>query len=280
MDINISEWTLLSERLFSKNYISPDQKWLMKYYTRLAAEDRAVLEQEQEISRAVAELGIPTPKTGGVIELPDGSFGALFENVVAKKSLSRAASEDLSRIPEMMRRFSDIGKTIHSTHCDTAKFPAMEDLIRRNLTRAEIYTEEEIRKILDFLDTVPKTDTCLHGDFHPGNFITSPAGDYAIDLGMFSYGNPIYDWVQWYFLSHIIPAENAEQVFHMTKEKVLDCWKLSLQYSFGYETEEEIGRFEQSLEPFLGFASVIYLDIIPMAKPTLLRLKQHCSLFR
>lgn len=261
--INLDGWRLLSERVVSKNYISPDEKFFVKVYQNLSDNERDKIEEEVRLSEAVNSLGIPTPKVYGIVEIEGGEYGALFENVKNKVSLTRAVSKDYSLADEYMEKFAKLSKQFHQTSCDTSKTDSFETVLLEKLKLVKSYNEEEKQKVRDFIAKIPKTDTCLHGDFHPGNFITNGEKDYIIDLGNFTYGNPIYDWASWYQVTHILTEKRTDELFHMPIEKVRECWKLSVKYYFGYETEEEIKAFEDSLEPFMAFIGVMVIDLVP-----------------
>lgn len=261
--ISLNGWRLLSERVASKNYISPDEKLFVKFYYNLSDNERAKIEEEVRLSEAVNSLGIPTPKVYGVVEIEGGGYGALFENVKNKISLTRAVSKDFSLADEYMEKFAKLAKQFHQTSCDTSKTDSFEAILLEKLELVKSYNEEEKQKVRDCIAKIPKTNTCLHGDFHPGNFITNGEKDYVIDLGNFTYGNPIYDWAAWYEVTHILTEKRTDELFHMSIEQIQECWRLSVKHYFGYETDEEIKAFEDSLEPFLAFVGVMVIDIVP-----------------
>lgn len=261
--VNLSDWKLLSSRVASKSYISPDESKFLKFYFNLNDSERRLIEEEVEYSDMVRSLGISTPRVYGLVEIDGGGYGALFENIKDKTSLSRAISRDMSLADEYMRKFATLSRQFHSTSCDTSKARSFEAVLLEKLNLVQSYNEEEKQIVRDYIAKIPKTDTCLHGDFHPGNFITDGEKDYVIDLGNFTYGNPVYDWALWYEVSHIMSDTRTDEIFHMSKKDIEECWKLSAKYYFGYETEEEIKSLEERLEPFLAFIGVMVIDVVP-----------------
>ncbi|MDO4176958.1 MAG: aminoglycoside phosphotransferase family protein [Bacillota bacterium] len=266
MKTDISQWEVLSRRPGSSNYISPDRKWMVKTIISSHDNDLEVMQSEQRLSDAVYAMGIPTPKNDGIIELEGNEFGIVYEFIEGKESLSRAISKDKSRMVECMKKFDELGKSIHFTECDTEKFESFESRIRDRITRVEVLTEDEKKKILDFVDSVPKATTCIHGDFHPGNFITSPAGDFVIDLGNFTYGNQLYDWGHWWFMSHVLPEETQEAVFHTDRESMIEYWNLSLEYAFGAKTDEERKEKENEIRPYAMLTPILYFEEKPVER--------------
>lgn len=269
VEIDVSNWSLLSERLASKSYVSPDGEWMMKFCLASEKNDVAALEEEQEISGYVDSLGIPTPAAGGLVEVKGGGVGSLYQYIPGKKSLSRAISEDASLLVPYMRKFRELGDLIHSTPCERSRFVPIKDRMKAKLPLATMYSEREKARISDFLDAIPECGSCLHGDFHPGNFIVSPSGVHAIDLGLFSYGDAIYDWANWYFLSHYFAK--YESVFHLDKETLLKCWE---------ESSRGIGYDEEQVSILASFYALNYIGIKPTVMNTLENNKKLNAFFR
>ena len=141
--------------------------------------DWALLSERQ--SSYVYSLGISTPKAGGLVKVIGGSVGAVYQNIPGKKSLIRAISEDWDNMSSYIHRFVELGTVIRSKPCDKERFVPVEERMKNKLSVATMYTYEEKTRISDFLDAIPKCDNCLHGDYHPGNYIFSGNDVYAID---------------------------------------------------------------------------------------------------
>lgn len=266
MKTDISNWEVLSRRPGSTNYISPDRKWMVKTILSSHDNDLDIMKEEQRLSDAVREMGIPTPDNDGIVELEGGEFGIIYEFIDGKKSLSRAMSEDKGRIDACMKKFDDLRKSIHFTECDTEKFESVEEKLFDRLTRVDILSDEEKAKFTRFIQATPKKTTCLHGDFHPGNFITSPSGDYVIDLGNFSYGNPLYDWGHWWFMSIAGPDDLAEAVFHTDKATLRKYWEISLENAFDAKTDQEKKELEDKIKPYALFSMILYYEEKPVER--------------
>lgn len=67
-ELDITGWSLLSERPSTRNYTSPDRKWMLKVLRTLKEEDIETLRKEQDISSYVHSIGITTPAAGGLEE--------------------------------------------------------------------------------------------------------------------------------------------------------------------------------------------------------------------
>lgn len=269
--IDISGWSILSQRPSSSNYISPDGRWMLKSYLTMGEDEQKIQEADQAISKAVFDMGIPTPEPGGLVRLKSGGIGALYQYIEGKKSLSRAISEDRSLMEPYMKKFVRLGRIIHSTECDTQRFPSIERKLLDRMQQIEEYSDFDKECIRQFIGSVPKVTTCLHGDFHPGNFITSAKGDFAIDLGGFAYGSPVYDWSQWFFMSHYLPEGAIDGVFHMGRADVMRCWEMS---------KEGCPFDEYELSCAAGFILLLFVDFMPGARNAVSMVKQLSPLFK
>lgn len=45
--------------------------------------------------------------------------------------------------------------------------------------------------------------------------------DYMIDLGAFSYGNPLFDLSLFHIVTHLLPPGFTEHIYHITEKKFL-----------------------------------------------------------
>ncbi len=268
-EIDITGWRLLSERPATKSYTSPDGKWLVKVYLTKDDSDLEELQNEQDLSTYVASLGIPTPKAGGLVKVAGGSVAAVYQNIPGKKSLIRAIYQDWNNMPSYIHRFVEIGTVIRSKPCDKDRFVPVEERMKSKLPAAAMYTDEEKTRISDFLDAIPKSDNCLHGDYHPGNFIFSGNDLYAIDLGLFSYGNPVYDWADWYFMTHYYIKR--EELFYLSSDQLLKCWEESFRGS---------GCDEEQVSILAAFYSLNYIGIKPLAPLSLANNKKLTPFFK
>ena len=172
-------------------------------------------------------------------------------------------------MPWYIRKFVELGNIIHSKPCDKSRFVPVQERMKGKLPVVTMYTEREKVRISDFIDAIPKCDNCLHGDYHPGNFIFSGTDTYAIDLGLFSYGDPIFDWANWYFMTNYFIKR--EEAFYMSSEKLRKCWEESFQGS-GYD--------EEQVSILASFYSLNYIGIMPMAPFSLANNKKLNPFFK
>lgn len=260
--INLSDWTQFSTRSYSKSYVSKDGKWMIKADHSENSGSPDFLLHEQKFSKRAYELGVPTPKAGGVVLLDDGFYGAIYEYIPEKISFARAVSEHPERLEEYIERFAFVTKKMHQTKSDTSVFPSIESVISEGLIATPIFTEAEKDIIRGKLEEIPKDTMCLHGDMTPSNAILSPSGDYVIDLGTMAYGHPYYDVGQFLHMSRYCSDELSMQLFHFGSDILKKSWQLFAKYYFG---TEDVKAVEELVNPYskLGCLAVLKIFSTP-----------------
>lgn len=271
----IKDWELFSERHNSRNYMSKDHKWLLKTSSDKVELKLENLEEEVKLSQSAISIGIPTPFIKGIVEVDEGGLGIIYQYIDGKKSFSRAISEDESRLDELMKRFAVIGKKIHSLPCDTKKFSCIEDKLYTYIDMSKLFTDKEKDIMRDFISKVEKKTTCLHGDFQMSNVITSPSGDYIIDLGMLAYGNELYDLGFWYLFSNFnYRGIMAESFFHMPVDRLIRCFDVFLSYYYDTNDKDELEKIKDTLKPF-AMLGIFPFCINDNRDDYLLAIKEH-----
>ena len=156
---------------------------------------------ELEVARKVFELGIPSPEPGTLVT--DGErTGIRFRRIRGKRSFSRMLADEPGRTEEFAREMARICKRLHSTECPQGALPDAKQQFRDMLAQMTCLTAPEKAFLLQCVNEMPDGTTCLHGDLHIGNIITTlpkgsplsePHETYFIDLGYFAQGHPLID---------------------------------------------------------------------------------------
>lgn len=239
----------------SKSYNSEDGDSMLKVYGERVPIDFAI--REKNIARAVMLFGIPTPLVGTLYS--DGkSSGLDFERIEGKHSLSRIISNEPERLVEIATKFANMCKELHATPCDTNIFSDRKIFYRSAINGSKDITEEEKQVALAFLDDVPDSTTCLHGDMQLSNVITNDVDTLWIDLADFGYGNPMLDIGMWYILSVLNSERLMQHIFHLSKAQMQDVWDVFMEVYFGAKTTEEKAEVIKKVEPYAAL-HMIYL---------------------
>lgn len=259
--VNTKELIKVSERRNSNNYVSNDKKWLYKFPTTCLKNAIDDYKKEVEKTNIVLSLGIMTPKIGDIIEDENGNIGIEYEYIEDKISFSRAVSENPDKVDEYMKEFSKIAKAVHNTNCNNDKIRKITDIIKEDLViRKNIYNDKRIKVINNVLNTIEDTDTFLHLDFQPGNYIMAKNTNYIIDLLTICKGNSIFDIGMFYYLYHNISEAGTKKLSRCDKDLSEKMWECFIKHYYDFKSEKEIDDFNEYIKPYATLSSIA-LDV-------------------
>ena len=255
--INLNDYVQTGEGGTSLTYNRKDGKTLAKLFLASMAAENAI--REFRTSQVVYESGLPTPKPIQLIT--DGTrFGAEYELIQPKRSFTRIISQEPDQLVPLSERFAVLAKQIHQTPADTMRLPDMRELVGSAVNRFENLPDAYKERIHRFLDTVPTTPTCLHGDLHIGNIITDGSRDLWIDVGDFAYGVPEWDLCIMYYATNFISAQRADSIFHLDQPTLRAHWAAFAPVYYGTSSEEVLAAEVRKLQPFVAAKMVFLLS--------------------
>ena len=151
-----------------------------------------------------------------------------------------------------------MAKEIHAKQADTTLLCSYKQRIER-FYREKIRVPEDFKqRILKFLETVPETPRCVHGDLQIGNIITDGERDLWIDVGEFSYGTPEWDLSMLWTMCHNIKPEQADRLFHLTPEMMKAHWDIFFPAYLGTSDPQVVDEATKRLLPYYA-AKVPYM---------------------
>lgn len=234
--VNLDDYVPSGAGFTAQSYNSKDGRWMIKLYSDFVPEGIPV--RELQVAKEVAALGFKTPQAGRL--LTDGKRrGSEFRRVPGKVSFFTAVSREPYRLEEFARRFAEACRKLHSTPCNKAFFKSAVDIFKERIKLCPHFTDTEKLKMLEFVYSLPRTDTCLHGDLHMGNIITNGEEDFWIDLGDFSYGNPYFDLGMFYLTCNMSLPDMAMEQFHNDKPTLEHIWEVFAGEYFGEGADME-----------------------------------------
>ena len=247
--IDLNDYVQTGEGGTALTYNHKDGKTLAKLFMSTVAADNAA--REFRINQVVYESGLPTPKPIRLIT--DGErFGAEYELISPKRSFTRIISQEPDQLVPLSERFARLAKRIHQTPADTTRLPDMRELVREWIDRLEQFPDELKYRFHRFIDTVPSTPTCLHGDLHIGNIITDGQRDLWIDVGDFAYGVPEWDLGMMYYSTHFLSPERADGIFHLDNDTLRAHWDSFAPVYYGTDSREVLDAEVRKLHPYIA----------------------------
>ena len=247
--INLDDYIQTGEGGTALTYNHKDGKTLAKLFMSSVAADNAA--REFHINQVVYESGLPTPKPIRLIT--DGErFGAEYELISPKRSFTRIISQEPDQLVPLSERFARLARKIHETPADTKRLPDMKELVGEWIDKFENLPDAYKERFHRFLDTVPSTPTCLHGDLHIGNIITDGQRDLWIAVGDFAYGVPQWDLCMMYFSSHFLSPDRADNIFHLDNDSLKAHWNAFAPVYYGTDSKEVLETEVRKLYPFIA----------------------------
>ena len=216
-------------------------------------------------ARAVFELGIPSPEPFRLITDGERS-GAEYELIKNKRSYTRIISQEPERLEKISLKFARMAKELHAKQADTTRLHSYKQKMERFYHEKNMVPEDYKQRALQFLDTVPDTPRCLHGDLHIGNIITDGQRDLWIDLGEFAYGVPEWDLALLWTMCHNMPGDRVEHIFHITHETMMAHWDIFFPAYLGTSDPQAIHEATQRLLPYYA-AKVPYIFHMVFNRP-------------
>jgi len=233
--INLNDYVRTGEGANGASYNhKTDPGIMLKMYFR----NFEAAEKELELAQKVYAAGIPTPEPGDLVT--DGKqVGIRFRRIDGKKSYSRACGDDPEHTEEYAREFAQLCKKLHSIHVDTTQFQSVKERLYAILEANPFFTDEQKKKIHDFIAAAPDTDTAIHGDLQFSNGIfTEKDGvrtPYFIDLGDFCYGYPMFDIGMVYLCCCLNDEAWTMEQYHMSNATAARFWDAFAKEYFGPE---------------------------------------------
>ena len=213
--------------------------------------DIGKIKEEFWTSRTVFELGISTPEPYRLVT--DGKrFGGEYELIQGKRSFSRIISQESERLEELSLEFARMARTLHATKADTSRLKSYKEMVTQFYSGKTFVPDDYRKKVLEFLEKVPDTQTCLHGDLQISNAITDGKRTLWIDVGGFGYGAPEWDLALMWNLAHMPDTEKLDFLFHLPSETMKAHWNI---FFSAYLGTNDPGRIEEATRRLSMYAA-------------------------
>ena len=261
--INLDDYIQTGEGGTALTYTHKDGRSLAKLYKSGFEAERA--KAEFLTARTVFELGIPSPEPYRLIS--DGErTGAEYELIKGKRSYTRIISQEPERLEEISLKFARMARKLHEVKADTTRLRSYKQGIERFYREKNMVPEDYKQRALVFLETVPDTPRCLHGDLHIGNIITDGERDLWIDMGEFAYGAPEWDLALLWTMCHNMPDDRVQHIFHITHDMMKAHWDIFFPAYLGTSDPQAVDEATKRLLPYY-VAKVPYIFDMVFSAP-------------
>ena len=245
--IDLNDYIQSGEGGTAVSYRHRTQNTLAKLYNPGFEAERAI--SEFLTARTVYEMGIPTPEPIRLIT--DGErYGAEYAFITGKRSFTRIISEEPERLEELSLEFARLTRELHSRKADTSRLRSYKQVLQNFYKERDLVPADYKERALKFLEPLPDTPTCLHGDLQIGNIITDGTRILWIDVGEFSYGLPEWDLGVLWTVCHNMSADKARNLFHVEPETLTRHWDIFLPAYLGTSDPQALETYCRRLLPF------------------------------
>lgn len=151
--------------------------------------DVNAVEREFGIATYAYRQGLPTPKPVALISQDDRK-GIVYERVNGK-SLLRLLSDNPLQMKKIARQMAELHSRINAVEFDDSQ-SVLKNNIEYAINAAPDLGEDDKKRIIAYMDSLPNGNRLCHGDFHPDNIMADDTL-WIIDWMTGASGNPLCD---------------------------------------------------------------------------------------
>lgn len=177
---------LIGKGMTAEVFELTDNKVLKLFFKRYGYKR---VEYEANIGYAVHEAGVNSPIVYGVEEVNDRK-GIVFEKIDGRTILKQMRNQPWL-ISYYAKQMAQLHYEMHNCHSD--KLPSQIDLLFDAIGKTDDIDLRIKRRILYYLESLPRGNSVCHGDLHFDNIIVSDHGIVPIDWAKAYKGNPMGD---------------------------------------------------------------------------------------
>ena len=208
--------------------------------TYFAKDSLPEIKQERENARRAFVLGINTAIPYGIVRVGEG-YGTVTEllNATSVTKLIRDNPEDLSVAANY---YIDMLKSIHAIEAEEGELPDMKEtaLSWANFV-ADYIPKNQADKLRKLIESVPKRNTLMHGDYHTNNIMVQNGEPILIDMDTLCLGHPVFELGSMFnaFLGYSeLDHEVTMRFYGYPHESAEKFWDMALKMYLGTEDEE------------------------------------------
>lgn len=250
--IDISIWDKVGEGGNGSVYTCPQEPGILLKVSNHTLTEGSLdaISKEFYTSKAVFDLGIPTPEMYEIVQVGE-DYGIKCQQVDGKKSLSKMSGEEPGSIDAYAARMAQLAKELHGTQATGSEWiPSMKTLMLEVLDKTNMISGKALQRVRTLVEGLEDAPTLLHGDFTFSNLIFAQDKPYWIDLGRATHGLPMFDLGHFYLFCNIFGKRpRVQDIAHMTGEQMVQFWN---SFALAYNGPEDLDAFQAQCKCFAG----------------------------
>ncbi|MEM7348028.1 MAG: aminoglycoside phosphotransferase family protein, partial [Chloroflexota bacterium] len=148
------------------------------------------IEYEAKLAKAAYASGLPVPAVGDIIQV-NGRNGLIYQRVNGS-SIENILLNRPWACTHYAKKMAELHARLHN-NTNQVELPDQRQRFIDKIERAKVLSSQLKVKVLTKLESMPDDHKICHGDFHPGNILTSTQGETVVDWIDASIGNPLAD---------------------------------------------------------------------------------------
>ena len=207
------------------------------------------VKEELNNAKTAFLAGVPTAISFDTVKCGD-YYGIVYE-MIDSKTLSKAIVDEPERIAEFAVKYAAFIKDFQAIRVPGDKFRQARDIYNSKIDALKAWiTEEELAVMHEIADSIPVTDTLIHGDPHSGNIMIKDGELMFIDMTEVCYGPKALDNGA-IFRDIVSAPKNTPQMCEysmgMSAELTAKLGQLFFANYSGISDPEQLGKYMQAV---------------------------------
>ncbi|MDO4489220.1 MAG: aminoglycoside phosphotransferase family protein [Eubacteriales bacterium] len=249
--IDLSENKIIGKGQCSEVYEYDPDKVVKLFYGNIPEEEML---KEFNITSECAAEGLAAVRFYEFVTF-EGRKGILMQRVNGM-SVEQAVLKNPEGLKEYARKMALNLRDVHSKAVNNEKIPYSADFYKsciEGCVKDKWISEDEGKKLYEFLGAIPAKDTLIHGDYHVLNMLIENGEIVMIDLADVQKGNPVFDLLIANLYLHFMPLNMKELyscLIKISPEESLNMWEVFLRTYFETEDTARIERIKDVLDKY------------------------------